>query len=98
MDQYRAFGFAEDVDDLLFQRLDRDAGVDAAQGFEQAACENDLLVVLPFRRLAIGGDLRAVGILIATFPEPVEAELFELVFGNTHQISIFFKILYVRGD
>ena len=44
--------------------------------------QNNLAVIATLRMIAIGGNVRAVDILPTLVPEPVEAESFELVFGD----------------
>jgi len=54
--------------------------VDLLQGSEQATGQNNLQVVATLRSVAIKGDVGAVNVIVALGAEPVEAELFELVF------------------
>ena len=81
VDQYRGFGFGDGLGGF-FEGGEGDVRVDLLQGGEQAAGQNNLLVVAALRRVAIMGDVGAVGVVVAAGAEPVEADLFELVFGD----------------
>ena len=64
-----------------------DVRVDLLQSSEQAAGQDNLPVVTAFRRVAVVGDVGAVGVVVAAGAEPVEAEFFKLVFRHRHRIS-----------
>lgn len=56
--------------------------VDLLKGGKQAAGQHHLLVVPPFRGLAITGEVRSVSGVVAPGLEPVETELFLVVFSD----------------
>ena len=48
---------------------------------------DNLAIVATLRVITIGGNVRAIGILPALVPEPVEAKLFEFVFGDQKRLA-----------
>ena len=108
VDQHRGFGLGDGLCGF-FEGGEGDVRVDLLQGGEQAAGQHYLLIVAALRRIAIMGDVGAVGVDVAAGAEPVEAELFELVFGDhlftrqqkvdnyTHNAYSFFQGLGIPG-
>lgn len=81
VDENRGFGLGGGQS-RVFENFAGDMRVDSLQSGEQAACQHRLLVVTPFRGVAVNGDVWAVSGVVAPGAEPFEAELFEVVFGD----------------
>ena len=81
MNQHRRFGLGDGLGGF-FESGEGDVRVDTLQSGEQATGQDHLQVVAALRRVAVKGDVGAVGVAVALRTEPVEAELFELVFGD----------------
>ena len=86
MDQHRGFGLG-DGQGGFFEGGQGYVWIDLLQGGEQPASQDNLLVVAALWCIAIKGDVGAVGVGVALGAEPVEAELFKLVFGHRHRLS-----------
>ena len=71
----------------FFEGGEGEVRVDFLQGGEQAAGEDNLQIVATLRGVAVTGEVGAVGVAVATGAEPIEAELFEVVFGNSNQVN-----------
>ena len=87
MNQHRRFGLGDGLGGF-FESGEGDVRVDTLQSGEQATGQDHLQVVAALRRVAVVGNVRAKGVVIATDTEPVQTDLFKLVFGDFRHETI----------
>jgi len=87
VDQHRRFGLGDGLGGF-FKGFNWDMWIDLLQGSKQATDQDHLLVVAALRCVAVVGNVRAKGVVIATDTEPVQTDLFKLVFGDFRHETI----------